>query len=60
MTIIAKAKELIEEQGTEKAIQYFQNKIDEIGEAKDFPSVCKIAGFEIAIEFIKEQELKTN
>lgn len=52
-TIISKAKELIKELGTEKAIAFFQKRIDKIGEPKNFQDICDISGNETAIEFIK-------
>tara|TARA_R110000851_G_C12754056_1_gene532353 strand:+ start:57 stop:236 length:180 start_codon:yes stop_codon:yes gene_type:complete len=52
-TVIGKAKELIEEVGTEKAIAFFQKRIDDIGEPKNFQDICNISGNETAIDFIK-------
>ena len=52
-TVISKAKELIEEVGTEKAIAFFQKRLDDIGEPKNFQDICKISGNETAIDFIK-------
>jgi hypothetical protein len=52
-TVIGKAKELIEEVGTEKAIAFFQKRIDDIGKPKNFQEVCNISGNETAIDFIK-------
>ena len=52
-TVIGKAKELIEELGTEKAIAFFQKRIDDIGEPKNFQDICNISGNETAIDFIK-------
>ena len=52
-TVIGKAKELIEEVGNEKAIAFFQKRIDDIGEPKNFQDVCNISGNETAIDFIK-------
>jgi hypothetical protein len=51
-TVISKAKELMEEVGTEKAIAFFQERIDLIGEPKNFQDVCNISGNETAIDFI--------
>lgn len=51
-TVIGKAKELIEELGTEKAIAFFQKRIDDIGEPKNFQDICNISGNETAIDFI--------
>ena len=52
-TVISKAKELIEEVGTEKAIAFFQKRIDDIGKPKNFQDICNISGNETAIDFIK-------
>ena len=52
-TVIGKAKELIEEVGTEKAIAFFQKRIDDIGEPKNFQDICNISANETAIDFIK-------
>lgn len=52
-TVISKAKELIEEVGTEKAIAFFQKRIDDIGEPKNFQDICNISGNQTAIDFIK-------
>lgn len=54
-TVIGKAKELIASHGKEYAIKYFQDKIDAIGEPKNFQEVCNISGNKTAIEFIKKQ-----
>ena len=51
-TIIGKAKELVKEVGTEKAIAFFQKRIDDIGNPKNFQDICNISGNEIAIDFI--------
>jgi hypothetical protein len=53
VTIIDKAKELILALGDEKAIAFFQKRINEIGEPKNFQDVCRISGNETAIDFIK-------
>jgi len=52
-TVISKAKELVEEFGDDYAIKYFQDKIDNIGIPKDFEEICKLSGFETAINYIK-------
>ena len=52
-TIIYKAKEMIKEVGTEKAIDFFQKRIDDIGKPKNFQDVCNISGNETVIDFIK-------
>lgn len=51
-TVISKAKELMEEVGTEKAIAFFQERIDLIGKPKNFQDICNISGNETAIDFI--------
>ena len=58
-TVIGKAKELIEEVGTERAIAFFQERIDSIGEAKNFDDISKISGYEVAIEYIKNTKDKS-
>jgi hypothetical protein len=55
VTVIDKAKELIKEVGTEKAIAFFQKRIDDIGEPKNFQDICNISGNETAIDFIKSK-----
>lgn len=57
-TVISKAKELIQEQGKSCAIQYFQEKIDKMGEPKDFAQLCQQSGWETAINFIENYEEK--
>lgn len=52
-TVISKAKELLETEGKEIAINFFQVRIDEIGEPKNFQDICNISGSEVAIEWIK-------
>ena len=52
-TVIKKAKELIQEVGEEGAIKYFQDKLDEMGEPKNFEDTCVQSGWEVAIEYIK-------
>lgn len=52
-TIIDKAIELIEELGHEKAIEFFQKRIDEIGLPRNFQDICNISGNETAIDYIK-------
>ena len=53
MTVIGKARELIEEVGHEKAIAFFQKKIDDLGTPKSFQDECNISGWETAIDYIK-------
>tara|TARA_R110000772_G_scaffold3193_5_gene11559 strand:+ start:5352 stop:6185 length:834 start_codon:yes stop_codon:yes gene_type:complete len=53
MTIIGKAKELVEQHGEEYAIEFFENRINEIGDPKSFQDVCNISGNETAIQWIK-------
>lgn len=52
-SVISKAKELVEEFGDDYAIKYFQDKIDYIGIPKNFEEICKLSGFETAINYIK-------
>lgn len=54
-TVICKPKELMTEVGNEKAIEYFQKRIDEIGKPKNFQEVCNISGLETAIAFIENK-----
>ena len=53
-TVIGKAIELIEIHGEVYAILFSQNKIEELGEIKNFEQVCKLSGFQTAIEYIKK------
>lgn len=53
ITVIGKAKQLIEEVGHEEAIKHFEDRIMEMGEPKNFQDVCNITGLEVAIDFIK-------
>ncbi|QHB38773.1 hypothetical protein HWC92_gp14 [Flavobacterium phage vB_FspS_morran9-1] len=53
-TVISKAKELLETEGKEKAIEFFENRIKEIGEPKNFQEVCNISGNKIAIKWIND------
>lgn len=62
MTVIGKADELVAEVGKEKAIEFFENKIKELGEDKDFQTLCKKSGYETALMHIKgetEEYLKS-
>jgi hypothetical protein len=54
MTIIEKARELIQTVGKEEAIKFFEKRIGELGEPQNFEEVCKLSGWETAIEFINE------
>jgi hypothetical protein len=56
MTVIGKAKELIEEVGHEKAIEFFENEIKELGEITSFDLECRLSGLETAIEFIRKDK----
>ena len=53
ITVIDKAKELVNSIGKEEAIKFFQNEIEKFGKPKNFAEMCKITGFETAIEFIQ-------
>ena len=48
MTVIDKAKELLEAEGSEKAILFFEERIKEIGDPKCFQDVCNISGNKVA------------
>jgi len=52
-TVIQYAKELIESVGREEAIKVFEKRIEELGKPKNFEEVCKLSGWETAIQFIK-------
>lgn len=52
MTIIGKAKELLQTHGKEYAIKFFQDRIEQIGTPKNFDDVCAISGNETAIEWL--------
>lgn len=54
ITVIDKAKELIQEVGKDKAIEYFEERIKNLTPPKNFGESCKIAGAEIAIGYIKK------
>lgn len=53
MTVIAKANELVETVGKEKAIEYFEEKLKALGKPKNFEEICKQSGYEVAIRHIK-------
>lgn len=52
-SVISKAKELVEEFGNDYAIKYFQDKINELGTPNNFEEICKLSGYETAINYIK-------
>lgn len=52
-TVIQYARELVEERGQEEAIKIFQNRIDELGQPKNFEDICKVSAWETAIQYIK-------
>ena len=52
-TVIEYAKELIGSVGVEEAIKVFEKRIEELGQPKNFKEVCKLSGWETAIQFIK-------
>lgn len=54
-TVITTANELIEKYGKDYAIRYFQDKIDDMGNPKDFSELCKQSGWETAIKYIKDK-----
>ena len=56
MTKIQKAKELIESNGKEYALKYFQDKLDSVNEVYDpqiFSHVCERSALNMVIDFIK-------
>ena len=53
-TVIGKAKELIKSVGKDKAIEFFQKRIDLIGEPKTFQDICDMSGNETAVSYIKD------
>ena len=55
MSIITRAKELINSFGKEETIIYFEKEIEKLGEPKSFEDMCKLSGFETAIKYIKEE-----
>lgn len=52
ITVIAYAKDLIETKGKEEALNIFKKRIEDLGKPKNFAEICKLSGWEIAIEFI--------
>lgn len=38
-----------------KPIKIFENRIKELGTPKNFEEVCKVSGWEIAIQYIKDE-----
>lgn len=52
-SIITQATELIETVGEENAIKFFEEKIITLGKPKNFDEICKLSGYETAIQFIK-------
>lgn len=52
-TVIKYAKELIDTIGEEEAIKVFEKRISDLGTPKNFEELCKVSGWEIAIEYIK-------
>lgn len=53
MSVITKAKELIETVGKEDAIKMLEKKIEELGEPKNFEEICKLSGLETALNYVK-------
>ena len=53
MSVITKAKELIETVGKEDAIKILEKKIEELGEPKNFEEICKLSGLETALNYVK-------
>ena len=52
-TVITYTKELIETIGEEEAIKVFEKRIVELGQPKNFEELCKLSGWETAIQYIK-------
>lgn len=53
MSVITKAKELIETVGKEDTIKMLEKKIEELGEPKNFEEICKLSGLETALNYVK-------
>lgn len=53
MSVIDRAKRLIELVGKEEAIKVFEKEIEDFGEPKNFQDICKLSGLETAIQYIK-------
>lgn len=60
MTIIEKAKELIQSHGKDYAISYFADKITALGEPKNFSEICKLSGWSIAVKYMVESNISPN
>lgn len=58
MTIIGKAKELQKLHGSEYAINFFKNKITEIGPILNFEDACSQSGYETAIDWLVKGDAK--
>jgi hypothetical protein len=52
-TVIKYAQELIDTVGKEEAIKVFEKRIGDFGEPKNFEELCKVSGWEVAIQYIK-------
>lgn len=52
-TVIKFAKELVSEHGKDYAIKVFEDRIKDLGEPKNFEEMCKVSGWEVAIQYIK-------
>lgn len=52
MSVIQRAKNLVEQKGKDEAIKEFQADIDRIGKPRSFDEVCSISAYEVAIEWI--------
>lgn len=53
LSIVGKARLLVESHGKEYAINFYKNKIEELGAPKNFEDVCTLAGYETAIEWLE-------
>lgn len=56
MSVIQRAKKLIEEVGAEEAIRIFETQIAELEDSNSFEDMCRVAGLETAIEFIQTKQ----
>lgn len=53
MSVITKAKELVEAVGKEEAIKLLEKKIKDLGEPKNFKEICILSGWETALNYVK-------
>ena len=57
-TVIGKANELIKNIGHDKAIEFFEEKIElyKTNDNGSFKSMCNISGLEVAVKYIKRDK----